>query len=160
MSQKRNAKASKNKADEPYEPPDQTLEDALDHLISDIEQNLEHTSQNKKQKRGQQKKSTNATASEPLNIKEFQLNEAEEDKSTKRLKTQANADVSGQAIVKVTEAPKIWTAAECALLKAIIVGLSPTGRNIAGIIFLFLLFCFYLHFLLSLFPLFFFFLPV
>ncbi len=141
MAEKRNSKASfRKKTDKDYIP-DKNEEDTMDHIIDTLEKNLENTNNqtnnSKKQKRA-------PTTSGPLNIKEFEENEAKEDKQpNKRAKTQPTPDISAQAIVKVVKAPKSWAPAESALLRALIIGLTPTGRNVAGILSSsFVFFCF------------------
>ena len=138
--QRRNGKLSRKK-DETYVP-DQTDEEALDHIISDLEQNLENNSQNNSKNK---KKRTSTDTSTSLNIKDFEINESKEDgtKSTKRQKTQPQVDIANQEIVKVMKAPKVWSVAESALLKILLLGCSPIGRNIAGMIFLFSFFSFF-----------------
>lgn len=132
MAEKRNGK-SRKKVDEPYIP-DQTEEEALDHIIVELHQDLENPKTPKSKRK--------ASTSNILNIKEFEITEAKEDatkSTTKRQKTQPKVDVSGQEIVKIVKAPKMWTAAESAILKMLCYGCSPVGRNISGMAILFVI---------------------
>jgi len=105
------AKGKKKTVDEFH--PDDESEDPLDHVIDELERSLEKPTQptnNKKSK---------------LRLDDFlDLEASESPKSTKKVRTNSNAE---------PKLAKVWSPAEAALLKLLITGSPPFGRNSSGI---------------------------
>ena len=100
-----------------------------------IEELAEHVGQGKKRK-----------ASDKLLLKDFEELEAAE-----------SAKKKPSTVTKETKVPKIWSASESALLKVLMNGCPPIGKNASGkinlfcsaLVFLFFVFCFLFYFACS-----------
>lgn len=125
MSGKRNSKGASKKNGEDDYIPNESGNDEYDQIIENLEQSI-----NKNRKR-------QSPTSDKLKITDYEVNEAEE--TPKRAKKQKVVD----EVVKVQElvenkiskkSPKVWVCAEAALLRLLLTGFSPIGRNVAGMI--------------------------
>src|SRR5688500_15663887 len=116
MADKRNGKTTRKKSNEdvPYVQPTQT-EEELDHIITDLEANLNQTPEKLTTKR----KRSNSADNKSLDITEFQINEAEEptSKPTKDPKIQHPNEVAQQPDPQQPPPPKQTVAKTVELAK-------------------------------------------
>jgi len=137
MSGRRNSKGTKKNSDEDAFIPELGNDDYEDQIIQELEEDIN----NNKRKRS-------SSTSGKLNIRDFTDNEAkEETPKRKNLKQQAKrpepeTQSTKPEEMKITETvaknkkpSKIWLPSEAALLKILMTGGPPTGRNVAGMSF-------------------------
>lgn len=156
MADKRNGKISKKKVtdDSPYVQPIQT-EDEMDFIINEMQADLDQTPATTTKRKRSQSTAKNGS----LNIKDYEINEAEEaaSKPTKNAKTQTKevtqpqqsqaqqsqqqqSQPQQQTTTKTVKLPKVWTPSESSVLFLLLTGTPPLGRNPSGILFIFLSF--------------------
>ena len=70
-----------------------------------------------------------------INLLGYSTEDAPQTKLAKNNKANQASNQPARTVVRKTKPPKVWTSVEGALLKLMILGFSPIGRNVAGSIF-------------------------
>lgn len=138
MSGRRNSKGTKKNSDEDAFIPELGNDDYEDQIIQELEEDIN----NNKRKR--------CSTSGKLNIRDFTDNEAKEEtpkrKNPKQQAKQPEPETQStkpqdmkitETVAKIKKPSKIWLPSEAALLKILMTGGPPIGRNVAGMSFSF-----------------------
>jgi hypothetical protein len=123
-----------NRRDADFKPNSED-EDSMDQFIDNLENSIIEDERNKKAHKVEKRKRMPAPT-EKLNIKDYEIIEAEEAKKPKKkAKVDSDPDNTVATPKKATEkkVAKIWESAECATLRLLMSGSSPIGKNAQGI---------------------------
>lgn len=138
MSGRRNSKGTKKNSDEDAFIPELGNDDYEDQIIQELEEDINNNNNNKRKR----------SSSGKLNIRDFTDNEANEEtpkrKNPKQQAKQPEPETQStkpqemkitETVAKIKKPSKIWLPSEAALLKILMTGGPPIGRNVAGMSF-------------------------
>lgn len=133
MAGRRNSKSTKKNTDDASYVDENATADEFDHIVESIEENI---NKNNKRKHQETTNTLDIRNYEDLEAKETnkkrKKDEAPKHNSTTP-KTTTTTKTTQERIPKVPKEQKDWNCAEAALLKNLITGTSPIGRNVSGV---------------------------